>query len=128
MEEAGAGRLAKMRPPDRQPGSVWGRAVFLPNMIEYDPPLDEGIAEYVEVLQAGGIETFESCQGGDGHSYAEPTVRFHGPRSEGFRALAIAQRYKFPVASVRRTWPIIDGEPTGPWWEMTFFARISPRS
>lgn len=90
---------------------------------EYDPPLDKGIARYVEALQAGGIETFESCQGGEGHSYPEPTVRFRGDGGEGFRALAIAQHHAFPVASIRRTWPVIDDEPTGPWWELTFVAR-----
>ncbi len=28
----------------------------------------------VEVLRAAGVETFESCEGGAGHSYPEPTV------------------------------------------------------
>lgn len=38
-------------------------------MIEYDPPLDQGIASAVHALAAAGIETFESCQGGEGHAY-----------------------------------------------------------
>ena len=38
---------------------------------------------YFYFAQAG-IETFESCPGGPGHAYAEPTVRFYGDRSEGF--------------------------------------------
>jgi hypothetical protein len=25
-----------------------------------------------------------------------------------------------PVTELRRVWPILDGEPTGPWWELTF--------
>jgi hypothetical protein len=90
-------------------------------MPDTDSPLDEGIAPFVGVLRAGGIETFESCQGGEEHAYPEPTIRFHGGRCEGFRALAIAQRMRLPVAALRRTWPILDDEPTGPWWEMTFF-------
>lgn len=84
--------------------------------------LDPGVKRYVEILIGGGIETFESCQGGKGHSYPEPTVRFHGDRSEGFKALAIAQQHAFPVSALRRTWPIVDGEPTGPWWELAFHA------
>lgn len=28
-------------------------------MVEYDPPLDLGIAKYVEALVAEGVETFE---------------------------------------------------------------------
>ncbi len=86
----------------------------------FDSPLDPGIREYVEALYEEGIETFESCQGGPEHSYSEPTVRFHGDRSEGFRALAIALQRQLPVKELRRTWPIIDGEPTGPSWELTF--------
>jgi len=31
----------------------------------YEPPLDPGIARYVEVLNGNGIETFESCEGGE---------------------------------------------------------------
>lgn len=91
-----------------------------PESREYDPPLDEGIAHAVEVLVAAGIETFESCEGGSGHSYPEPTVRFHGMRDEGFRALAAALLADLRVSSLRRSWSIIDGEPTGPHWEMTF--------
>lgn len=88
-----------------------------------DSPLDPIIAPFVKVLVEAGIETFESCQGGEGHAYPEPTVRFHGDRSEGFRALAVAQRMALPVTSLRRAWPILDNEPTGPWWEMTFSSR-----
>jgi hypothetical protein len=85
-----------------------------------DSPLDAGIRPFVVALRDGGVETFESCDGGEAHAYSEPTVRFHGDRSEGFRALAVAQRMNLPVLALRRTWPIVDAEPTGPWWEMTF--------
>lgn len=86
----------------------------------YDPPLDKGIRAYVEALVDAGVETFESCEGGIGHTYSEPTVRFHGDRSEGLRALAIATQRQLPVAALKRIWVIIDGEPTGPHWELTF--------
>jgi hypothetical protein len=89
-------------------------------MLAYDPPLDPGIRPYVEALNAAGIETFESCEGGAGHAYAEPTVRFNGDRSEGFKALAAAMQANLPVAELRRVWPILEGDPTGPWWELTF--------
>ena len=88
---------------------------------EYDPPLDPGIKRYVEVLYEHGIETFESCEGGSGHAYKEPTVRFRGERGDGFKALAVALIHRFPVDDLRRVWPIIDGEPTGPYWELTFY-------
>ena len=85
-----------------------------------DHELDAGIAEIVQVLRAGRVETFESCEGGSGHCFPEPTVRFHGDRSEGYRALAVAHRAGIRVGDLRRLWPVIDGELTGPYWEMTF--------
>lgn len=85
----------------------------------FDPPLDPGILAFVECLSGAGIETFESCQGGIGHAYAEPTVRFHGDRSEGYKALAIAMQAGFRVKELRRVWPLLDGELTGPYWELT---------
>src|SRR5687767_1979211 len=89
---------------------------------DYDPPLDKGISTAVEVLRRAGIETFESCEGGSGHAYPEPTVRFHGDQAEGLRALAAAMRGGLRVTALRRTWPVLDSEPTGPWWELTFHA------
>lgn len=82
--------------------------------------LDKGIERAVHTLMDAGVETFESCEGGRGHAYPEPAVRFHGDRSEGYRALAVAIRGGLRVAELRRVWPVQDGEPTGPWWEMTF--------
>src|SRR3546814_12989029 len=85
--------------------------------------LDGGIRAYVMTLREHGVETFESCEGGPGHAYPEPTVRFHGERAEGFRALAVAQTVALPVSEIRRVRPIIAGEPTGPRWEMPFRTR-----
>lgn len=86
----------------------------------YDSPLDLGIAHAVHALAAGGIETFESCEGGPGHAFPEPTVRFHGNHGEGYRAIAVALTCGLPVLDLRRTWPVIDGALTGPYWELTF--------
>ncbi len=55
--------------------------------LHFEPPLDEGIRETVEILIAHGVETCESCQGGEGHSYPEPTVRFEGQLSQGLSRL-----------------------------------------
>jgi hypothetical protein len=85
--------------------------------------LDPGIASYVDWLDSMGIETFESCQGGEGHAFLEPTVRFYGEPGEGFRALAAAVLRELPVSELRRYWQINRaGEPEGPHWEMTFRA------
>jgi hypothetical protein len=88
-----------------------------------DSPLDPGIEPYVRVLREHNVETFESCQGGEGHCCHEPMIRFHGGRAEGLKALAVALQHGFPVSELRRVWPINDGEPTGPWWVMTFVRR-----
>jgi hypothetical protein len=91
----------------------------------YDPPLDTGISRAVETLNAAGVETFESCQGGPGHAYPEPTVRFYGDKSEGYRALSVALSAGLTVSDLRRVWPVIDDEPTGPWWELVFHTRVT---
>lgn len=91
------------------------------NRYSFSQPLDEGIEREVLVLRKAGIETYESCQGGKGHAFQEPTVRFHGDRSEGFRALAVAIQNGLSVNALRRNWQIIEGEPTGPHWEITFY-------
>jgi hypothetical protein len=86
----------------------------------FDPPLDEGIRDIVVILASNGVETFESCQGGEGHSFPEPTVRFEGSAGEGLRALSVALEHRLPVYRLRKAWGIVDGAIHGPWWEMTF--------
>jgi hypothetical protein len=82
--------------------------------------LDAGILPIVQILTENGVETFESCEGGNGHAFPEPTVRFHGNHAEGFRALAVALQHGLRVCELRRYYSIEDGEPVGPHWEMTF--------
>ena len=82
--------------------------------------LDPKIRRIVQILREQGLETFESCQGGKGHAYTQPTVRFHGMRGEGFKAIEIVFRNDLPVYELRRIWEVIDHEVTGPYWEITF--------
>lgn len=95
---------------------------FTPSIsdLPHDHIIDPGIARAVAALQAAGVETFESCEGGAGHAFDEPTVRFHGGHVEGFRALSAVADAGLTAAALRRVWTVIDGEPTGPCWEMTF--------
>lgn len=85
-------------------------------------PLDPGIADTVKALQAAGVHTYESCQGGEGHSYADPTVRFYGSPGEGWRALAVCMELGLPVVHIHRSWDMDAGEPSGPYWELVFRA------
>lgn len=88
--------------------------------IDGEMPLDSGIRRYVLILRAQGIATFESCEGGKGHAFAEPTIRFYGNTWEGPRAFSAAMNFGLPVMSLRRSYDVIDGNLEGPWWEMTF--------
>ena len=94
---------------------------------EIKDALDPGIAQVVAILMQGGVETFESCQGGDGHAYPEPTVRFYGEQGAGFKALGVALENGLRPIHLRRIWPVISGEPTGPWWEMVFTPTTASR-
>lgn len=91
--------------------------------LDADCPLDRWISYAVKVLRDGGIETYESCEGGRGHSYRGPAVRFHGTQGDGFKALALALTFGLPVRALHRFWSIDHGEPTGPYWELTFWER-----
>src|SRR5664279_3481759 len=87
--------------------------------------IDPGIRQAVKWLQKNGIETCESCEGGPGHAYPEPTVAFYGAPEAGWRAVAVCLAYGLPVMSLRRVWDVLEAnEPTGPHWEITFRRRM----
>lgn len=83
--------------------------------------LDKGIRLAVERLQACGIETCQSCEGGPGHSYPEPTVEFYGGPEAGWRAVGACLAYGLPIMTLNRKWDVSDRiEVTGPIWEIIF--------
>jgi hypothetical protein len=87
---------------------------------EFETPLDEWIAPAVMALRHAGIATEESCDGGLGHAFPEPTIRFGGDYAEALRAVSIAIREGLPVYTLRHVWRMDDGELIGPLWEITF--------
>ena len=88
--------------------------------------LDAGIEPFVRLLQSHSIETFESCEGGPGHAFPEPTIRFHGGQSQGLLAAYIALTFgPLPIRALRRAWRMTEGELTGPDWEMTFYRQAT---
>lgn len=91
--------------------------------------LDYGIAQAVEILRGGGIETIQSCEGGPGHSYPEPTVEFRGSDAAGWHAIGICLDHGLPVLELRRVWTVggLDRVPTGPHWAIVFRERIGLR-
>lgn len=108
------------------------RSVVAASPKENEPPsappvpgqIDPGIRQAVKILQDHNIETCESCEGGPGHAYPEPTVAFYGTPEAGWRAVAACLASGLPILSLRRVWDILDAnEPTGPHWEITFRRR-----
>jgi hypothetical protein len=89
---------------------------------EIDPcgTLDLGIVRAVKILIDADIATYESCQGGEGHAYREPTIRFKGTPACGWRALATLMTYDLPVYRLSQTWVLSYGVPDGPCWEIVF--------
>ena len=86
--------------------------------------LDRGIAKTVERLRAAGVETYESCEGGPGHAYPEPTIAFRGGAYAGWAALGHCLSWGLPVSTLRREWDVLDrNEPTGPYWKIVFSRR-----
>jgi hypothetical protein len=89
----------------------------------HEPPwgdLDPLIRPIVKVLWEEGVETYECCQGGLGHTYPEPAVRFYGGKGEGLRVMAVALAYNLHPTELRRFYTVQDGEIVGPDWEICF--------
>jgi hypothetical protein len=87
--------------------------------------LDPGHSARSRVLTERGVETFESCEVGPGHSYPEPMVRFYGGPYTGWQAVSACLAFGLPIASLRREWDVQDrNEPTGLYWAVTFRERL----
>ena len=81
--------------------------------------LDPGIADAVHVLRAAGINTSQSCEGGDGHTRSEPIVEFRGDFAEALRAVAAAVDNGIPIQELRRVWHVRFHTIEGPWWALS---------
>lgn len=101
---------------------VWGEAAY--------QTLDRGIRFAVRVLHAHGIETGQSCEGGKGHSYFEPTVEFRADAGDalGFEALSYLQMYELPVSAVSIHWHVYRGLPFEKLWRITFWKTMDDRA
>lgn len=89
-----------------------------------DMDLDPGIRRAVLILRRGGVETYESCDGGDGHAFQEPTIRFYGTVWAGYHAFSVAMEHGLPVLHLRLCYGVVDGHLQGPNWEMTFRPEV----
>jgi len=84
-----------------------------------DLDLDPGIRQAVLVLRSADVETFESCEGGAGHAFPDPTIKFHGGAWAGYRAFAVVMEYGLPVLRMQQVHGIPNGQLEGPWWEVS---------
>ena len=87
-------------------------------------PIDLGIVRAVKILRDAGVVTIESCEGGDGHAYSEPTIQFSASRAGGWSALSELMTYGLPVRRIGQMWSMTDGHPTGPTWVVTFWRKV----
>lgn len=100
-------------------------------------PIDLGIVRAVKLLRDAGFHTFEACEGGGDHAYAEPTVRFEGSKECGRRALKLLADHDLPIQRLSRTWSYYElihrfpENPAGgvdrlsPFWEVTFASKLA---
>lgn len=86
--------------------------------------IDKGILQAVLTLRKHRVDTFESCQGGVGHCFPEPTIKFHGDKNEGIRVACICLQENLPVFKIGRIFTVDDGEITTPYWQVIFISRI----
>jgi hypothetical protein len=94
----------------------------------WDPPtkkfvalLDPGIAEAVVILRDHGVETHQSCQGGEGHAYFVPTVDFQGGAAAGYKAVSVARQHGLPVRSLQRVWNVQGDDIHEVFWRIVFW-------
>lgn len=84
--------------------------------------IDPGIAAALRALAEYEIDTFSSCQGGDGHPCEMPEILFHGDESAGLYAVWLLEAQGFRVWELSRHWDLDHGLPRAPFW------RVSMRS
>jgi len=90
------------------------------------PSIDEGIRPAVKLLNENGFETFESCEGGRGHCFSEPTVRFYGTEQDLIAAYELLESSGLNVHNARRVFrkqPVYDASETiaiGSNWQAPF--------
>lgn len=92
--------------------------------LEFDSPLDAGIARAVIVANGAGFTTYESCEGGVGHAYPEPTVRGFGTYQEVMRAVMAMIDLALPVCELRQVWHLRDSVLYGPCWDIVLVRKL----
>lgn len=82
-----------------------------------EEPMDFGIVRCVRLFQEAGIETCQSCVGGEGHSYRYPTVDLF---SRPWTVLDVARDHDLPVMEISQRFGIRDFAPVEHFWRVEF--------
>jgi len=91
--------------------------------------LDPGIRFAVRILHARGIETQQSCEGGEGHAYDHPSIDIQSSgRANGFAALAALEDYGLRVRDVALMWTVDKGRPSEQFWRITLWQAWPERA
>jgi hypothetical protein len=80
--------------------------------------IDPDIAPALHALADYEIDTFSSCQGGDGHAHLMPVILFHGDENAGLYAVWLLEAAGFRVWELSRRWSLDHGMPRQPYWEV----------
>lgn len=88
--------------------------------------MDPGIRYPVRLLNAHGIPTDESCQGGEGHACPRPCIFMPEPRA--FEAMNVLQNAGVEVREVASIWSVDDGVPNERRWRLVLRRAMPERA
>jgi hypothetical protein len=80
--------------------------------------IDPEIAPALHALADYGIDTFASCQGGEGHASFMPEILFYGDENAGLYAVWLLEAAGFRVWELSRHWDLDHSLPRQPWWRV----------
>lgn len=80
--------------------------------------IDPEIAAALHALADYGIDTFSSCQGGEGHTCGMPEILFLGDDHAGLYAVWLLEAAGFRVWELSRHWDLDFGLPRAPFWRV----------
>jgi hypothetical protein len=80
--------------------------------------IDSEIASALHALADFEIDTFSSCQGGEGHASLMPEIFFHGNDDVGLYAVWLLESQGFRVWELSHHWDLEHGLPRRPFWRV----------
>ena len=81
--------------------------------------IDPEIVAALHALADYEIDTFSSCQGGEGHTCTMPEILFLGDDAAGLYAVWLLEAAGFRVWELSRHWDLDFGLPRAPFWRVT---------